>query len=261
MTTETAMDKAKLAVSEPFEEMEEKVLFACISGSHLYGWATEKSDVDVRGFYVHPTERFFELKEPGDTIEMKLGDVDVQIWEIRKFLGHLISPNMNFIEIILAPEALNLIYDEVLMREVKSIAEGALTKKLYPHIQGMVTHMKKHDRKYNFQNPKKPLYIIRELLRGIYLFETGKFQSDIKPLANELLVGDDLLSVNDLIDRKVLDMPTTEAEIAFTKTLVSKLEAEMLRAKAFGLLPSEPKKNLEADANKLLKRIRKEHLE
>lgn len=235
--------------------------FAGVSGSHLYGWGSEYSDIDVRGYYIAPTEQFFGLQKPKDTIEKLYDDVDIAVWEVEKFIGLLISPNMNFIEITKLPANLRVVEDKEVNARIEWLADQCLTKNLFNHIQGMVTHMKKHDRKYNFENPKKPLYIIRELLRGILLFETGEFESDINKLASKLLVGDDLLTVQYLIKQKMENYSVEEKGITHAQDTVRHLESEMLTAKNFGVLPAEPKVDLRKEASKILTKIRRDNLE
>ena len=44
----------------PFE-IEDYLLYSCISGSHAYGTATENSDVDTRGLFYLPESYTFGL--------------------------------------------------------------------------------------------------------------------------------------------------------------------------------------------------------
>jgi predicted nucleotidyltransferase len=46
------------------------LLFATISGAHLYGFPSPDSDYDLRGVHILPAEEVLGLNEPRETIEI-----------------------------------------------------------------------------------------------------------------------------------------------------------------------------------------------
>lgn len=78
-----------------------KPLFAFKTGSKAYGTDNEKSDTDVTFvFYRNPIE-YFSINTVKD--EIKLPDVDIKGWDIRKFLGIISKGGWNTFEMLNAP--------------------------------------------------------------------------------------------------------------------------------------------------------------
>jgi len=78
-----------------------KVLFSCLSGSHMYGTSTPESDVDVRGVFIPPREYFLGFQ----TIEQaSCKDPDTVYYEIRKFMRLALDCNPNIVEHLFVPE-------------------------------------------------------------------------------------------------------------------------------------------------------------
>lgn len=71
-----------------------RILFACESGSRAWGFASHDSDYDVRFVYVRPQERYLALDDPRDVIELPIdGDLDINGWDLRKFLRQFRKSN------------------------------------------------------------------------------------------------------------------------------------------------------------------------
>jgi hypothetical protein len=78
-----------------------KPLFAFKTGSKAYGTDNEKSDTDVTFvFYRNPID-YFSITTVKD--EIKLPDVDIKGWDIRKFLGIIAKGGWNTYEMLNAP--------------------------------------------------------------------------------------------------------------------------------------------------------------
>jgi len=45
-----------------------------ISGSHLYGFTSKDSDIDIPGIFLYNTNKLMGLSIPKDTIELKIGN-------------------------------------------------------------------------------------------------------------------------------------------------------------------------------------------
>ncbi|MBI1322057.1 hypothetical protein GC170_02560 [bacterium] len=71
-----------------------RILFACESGSRAWGFASTDSDYDVRFVYVRSREKYLGLDEPRDVIERPIeGDLDINGWDLRKFLRQFRKSN------------------------------------------------------------------------------------------------------------------------------------------------------------------------
>ncbi len=247
---------AKAAIDQFKTEYGYEVLFANISGAHLFGTASPKSDVDLRGSYIIPTNSLFGFSKPRDTIELSKGDVEIQIHEAEKYLSLMVKGNMNFIEEALSPVR---IVDTPIAQEFRELAKASLSKETFNHVQGMSIHTKKHAQKENFSSPKRNLYLLRELLRGIVLFKDGVFESNVIELSK--LHGDP--TIIDLAE-ELVRLKNEGQDFHNTskfRELIGTLETEMLRAKEFGTLRARPPDNIAIEAEKLLVRLRLERIE
>lgn len=74
--------------------------FLAVTGSRMYGCASEDSDVDLRGFVVEPYEYFLGRKTFNQYDDKKN---DTVIWGLRKFFNLLEKGSPNAIEILYAP--------------------------------------------------------------------------------------------------------------------------------------------------------------
>ena len=83
------------------------LLFATISGAHLYGFPSADSDYDLRGVHLLPLREVVGLKPGAETVE-KSGvhdglDMDLVTHDIRKFFGLLLKKNGYVLEQLFSP--------------------------------------------------------------------------------------------------------------------------------------------------------------
>jgi predicted nucleotidyltransferase len=72
------------------------LLFATISGAHLYGFASPDSDYDIRGVHVLPSREVLGLIRGNDTITTMLDgppEIDLVTHDVEKFLRLLLRRN------------------------------------------------------------------------------------------------------------------------------------------------------------------------
>ncbi len=89
----------KLILKKPFEKMENIILEA-ISGSVAYGLNTPQSDIDIRGVFILPKEKFFSMQY---TPQINEKNNDITFFELNRF-GELLSKNNpNILELLYVP--------------------------------------------------------------------------------------------------------------------------------------------------------------
>jgi predicted nucleotidyltransferase len=71
-----------------------------IGGSHAHGLATEESDIDYRGVFSWPTEKFFLLASPKESITTSDPEPDSTIHELKKFLTLAARGNPDVLELL-----------------------------------------------------------------------------------------------------------------------------------------------------------------
>lgn len=84
-----------------------KVVFECQAGSHLYGTATEDSDVDIRGVFIPTEEYFFGFLYSIEQIEDK--GKDTTHFDVRKFLKLASGCNPNIVELLFVSKEKSLV--------------------------------------------------------------------------------------------------------------------------------------------------------
>jgi predicted nucleotidyltransferase len=86
-------------VQELTAEVAHPLVFASLSGAHLYGFPSHDSDWDVRGAHVLPVESVLRLQAPDDTLEvMRVDDgveLDLVSFDVKKFFTLLLKKNGN----------------------------------------------------------------------------------------------------------------------------------------------------------------------
>ena len=83
-------------------QQSDRIIFSCIAGSHAYGTSTPQSDVDIRGFFVNPSEEHLSLVEPAGQI----GDEkhDITYYSLKRAFELLMKASPNMIELLYMPE-------------------------------------------------------------------------------------------------------------------------------------------------------------
>jgi predicted nucleotidyltransferase len=239
------------------------IVLASVSGSHSFGWNTPESDIDIRGAYLAPTEKFFEFGSVPDTIEFKVEEynAEFQLHELQKFVGLLIQPNLNMMDAVIVPPEHILECDPDIYKRLEWLADESVSKSCYPHIQGMIIHMKKHRlTKYNEYDPKKQLYIFREIMRGIVMMQQGKIMNNIMALRHLFPLKVSML-VQDLVLKKTGHEFLTDNEILKINEIERELETELINSKEFGDVRERPHDSLKKDAQIFIKSVRRKNYE
>src|ERR1700750_2061553 len=83
------------------------LLFATISGAHLYGFPSPDSDYDLRGVHILPARDVIGLRQPRETVEssgVRDGlEIDLVTHDVRKFFALLLKKNGYVLEQLYSP--------------------------------------------------------------------------------------------------------------------------------------------------------------
>jgi predicted nucleotidyltransferase len=112
------------------------LIFATISGAHLYGFASPDSDYDIRGIHILPLEEIAGLHLRQKTIErMSPGppELDVVTHDAEKFFRLLLKPNGYVLEQLTSPLVLatSPAHDEL-----RAYARACITREHARHYVG-----------------------------------------------------------------------------------------------------------------------------
>src|SRR5881398_901220 len=103
------------------------LLFATISGAHLYGFPSPDSDFDLRGAHVLPLDAVVGLDVRNETVEdsrvIEGLEMDIVSHDVRKFFGLLLKKNGYVLEQLFSPLVVRTTPGHA---ELKNIARSGL---------------------------------------------------------------------------------------------------------------------------------------
>jgi uncharacterized protein len=176
------------------------LLFATISGAHLYGFPSPDSDYDLRGCHVLPVREVIGLETGRETIESSSIDdvleMDLVTHDVKKFFGLLLRKNGYVLEQVYSPW---VVHGSPAFEELKVIARGCITKHHSHHYFGFAETQWKLFEKERPRRVKPLLYVYRVLLTGIHLMRTGEIEANLIRLNADARLS----HINDLIARKL----------------------------------------------------------
>ena len=185
----------KIVSSQPYP-----LLFATISGAHLYGFPSPDSDYDLRGVHILPDKEVVGLNPVRETIEIsKLEDnleLDLVTHDIKKFFSLLLKRNGYVLEQLYSPLVVHTTPEH---EELKAIATNCITRYHSHHYLGFAKTQWRLFEKANPRKVKPLLYVYRVLLTGIHLMQTGIIEANLVKLNEKF----QLSYLEDLIAKKV----------------------------------------------------------
>jgi predicted nucleotidyltransferase len=216
------------------------LIFATISGAHLYGFPSPDSDFDLRGIHVLPVREVIGLKTGPETIE-KSGihdgiEIDLVTHDIKKFFGLLLKKSGYVLEQVLSPLVVHTTAEHA---ELKEIATQCITRHHAHHYLGFAETQWKLFEKENPPRVKPLLYVYRVLLTGIHLMQSGTVEANLLRL-NESVK---LPYLDDLIQRKLAGKEKerlTEADVGFHRGEFECLRGKLEQAYQASTLPEAP---------------------
>jgi uncharacterized protein len=215
------------------------LLFATVSGAHLYGFPSPDSDYDLRGIHILPAEEALSLLPKRETITVegiRHGvEMDLVTHDVLKFFRLLLKRNGYVLEQVFSPLVVMARREH---EELKSIARTCITCHHSHHYLGFAATQWNLLRKEEPPRIKPLLYVYRVLCTGIYLMRTGEVEANLSVLNDEFR----LPYVPDLIARKTTgtEQGTLDsAELAFHESEYLRLTAALENAAAESKLPGE----------------------
>ena len=227
------------------------VLLLVESGSQIFGWNGPDSDEDVRGVYLDPFEKAMALHPGKDCIVENPTDKiwDLQLFELKKYLGQLIKPNFSMIE--WANSAIRYHAAPGFREEVLEIAQECICRKLGSHARGWSYSMHKMD----WGDPKKCLMALRPLMVYNNLLETGVWESNIRVLSKS---ADNNLQklIDSLLEARMASEKTSTSLKIWTGNQHDDLKARSYVLEDMKELRKTPTKRAYELANNMLLRMR-----
>jgi len=215
------------------------LLFATVSGAHLYGFPSPDSDYDLRGVHVLPAREVLGLLPTRDTIEnnsVRDGkELDLVTHDARKFFLLMLKNNGYVLEQLYSPLVVHTTPEH---DELKDIARGCITAHHAHHYLGFAETQWGLFRKGQPPRVKPLLYLYRVLYTGIHLMRTGEVEANLVRL-NEVFQNP---YIPDLIARKLAGAEKsalTDADLDHHEREYARLRQELEDAFASSRLPRE----------------------
>src|SRR5215831_16082811 len=199
------------------------LLFATISGAHLYGFPSPDSDYDLRGVHILPAREVVGLEVGPDTLtvsEMRDGlELDLVTHDAHKFFGLLLKKNGYVLEQLYSPLVVQTTPEHA---ELKAIAPGCVTRHHNHHYLGFAQTQWDLFLKESPRRVKPLLYVYRVLLTGLHLMRTGEIEANIVRLNEDAR----LPQIPDLVARKLAGPEKAtldDTDVAFHEGEVARL--------------------------------------
>ncbi|MFN7130800.1 MAG: DNA polymerase beta superfamily protein [Myxococcales bacterium] len=230
------------------------LLFATISGAHLYGFPSPDSDYDLRGVHLLPARALLGLEAQDETVEVsgvRDGlEIDLVTHDAKKFFLMLLKRNGYVLEQLYSPLVVRTSPEH---EALKAIAKGCLTRHHAHHYLGFSRTQWDLFAKESPRRVKPLLYVFRVLLTGIHLMRTGEVESNLLHLNEHFR----LPFVPELVARKLQGPEKgtlTDEDFALFEREKDRLTAELVEAGERSPLPEGPTAYEALDA--LLLRLR-----
>ena len=231
------------------------LIFATVSGAHLYGFASPDSDWDLRGVHVLPADEVLGLFDPQETIEQEQKDdgveLDLVTHDARKFFNLLLKRNGYVLEQLYSPL---VVHSSSEHQELKDIAKGCITRYHSHHYLGFAATQWDLFEKEQPRRIKPLLYTYRVLLTGTHLVNTGEVEANLVRLNEEFRLS----GISELIARKSSgkeQSTLTDADVDAHRREYERLRFELEVASERSHLPEAP--SARAALSDLLIRLRR----
>lgn len=187
-------------LAEAVENHPHPLVFATVSGAHLYGFPSPDSDWDLRGVHILPLAQVVGLGEPNETIDFMRKDdaieLDLVTHDIKKFFKLMLRNNGYVLEQLYSPLVVHTTPEH---QELKEIGSTCITRYHSRHYLGFADTQWNLFEKEDPPRVKPLLYVYRVLLTGIDLMKTHRIEANLVTLNEKYK----LPYIPELIERKV----------------------------------------------------------
>ncbi|CAG0965868.1 hypothetical protein PHYC_00980 [Phycisphaerales bacterium] len=222
----------RLAAEHPYP-----LLFATISGAHLYGFASADSDYDLRGVHIVPAREALRIEPIRDTIEAggvrERVEIDLVTHDAFKFFRLMLKKNGYVLEQLLSPLVVLTTPEHA---EIKALSARCITKFHAFHYLGFAETQWRLFSKEDPPRVKPLLYVYRVLLTGIHLMRAGVVEANLRRLNEEYR----LPYIEELIARKAGGAERerlTGADLEFHASEYARLRARLEEERDRSALP------------------------
>jgi predicted nucleotidyltransferase len=197
-----------------------QLLLCAVTGSHLYGFSSPDSDVDLKGIHQAPTAAVLglaEVRQNHDVLTVLHGvEWDLTTNELSQALRLLLRGNGNLLERIFSP--LQAAPGPV-VEELQALARDSLSRRSHGHYRGYLKGMCREHRTSG--TAKSLLYSYRVALTGLHLLRTGEVLAHLPTLidAQGLPELEELHLLHELIDVKQQQAEAGRAPEALARAL------------------------------------------
>lgn len=216
------------------------LVFATVSGAHLYCFPSPDSDFDLRGVHILPLRDVAGLLPLTETISAAGSqpglDLDLVTHDVAKFFRLILKRNGYVLEQLYSPL---IVYTTPWHEELKEIARGSVTRHHSHHYLGFAATQWLLVTKEDPPRIKPLLYVYRVLLTGIHLMRTGVVEANLLTLNREFR----LPYIEDLVARKTggkEHSTLAAAELDFHRAEYARLRVQLESAAANSALPETP---------------------
>jgi uncharacterized protein len=242
------------ALQEAVKQHPYPLLFATISGAHLYGFPSPDSDYDLRGAHVLPVKAVIGLDPGEETVDSSRWadgiELDLVTHDVKKFFLLLLKRNGYVLEQLYSPL---IVQGGPAHDELKEIARACITRHHSDHYLGFA---RKQWQLFAGEEPpavKPLLYVYRVLLTGINLMNTGVIEANLLHLNEEFK----LPYIAELVACKVNSREhgtLVRPDLKFHRAEYERLCRQLEQASAQSKLPEAPAARAALD--NLLRRVR-----
>ncbi|MBM3233673.1 hypothetical protein FJZ19_01120 [Candidatus Pacearchaeota archaeon] len=208
-----------------------KPLFIAVCGSHYFGYPSAKSDIDVRGVYLAPTENLLRLrkkvKEP--TISQRKGNLDLEIDELGHFLSLVAHSNGSRFEWVNSPLLISA------SDEYQNLQNLVNTAGVSRRLINYYLNFSRNQQHKPIETTKRDFHTIRGYLTGIALAETGRLVFDMRELSTMF----DYDEAKKIAESKQTGKPQAENQEKLAE-LIRNLDARLVAGIEKSGLPETP---------------------
>ncbi len=215
-----------------------EAIFATISGAHLYGFASNNSDVDLRGAFMLSAREMLGLRAVEETVsvsDQRAGmDLDWVAHDIRKFARMMTKHNGYVLEQLFSPLVVITTPEH---DELRELGRGCVTRPTVRHYLGFAQGRRKRLKEPD-PTVKHLLYAYRVYLTGIHAMGTGEIEANIRSLNERFR----LEQIDELVARKTEGtekMLLAAGEVEQHERFFDELESRLNEAHERSRLPEE----------------------